>query len=250
MNIAVVGYGRMGKEVARLAPSQNVTVVATVDPVAPEAQFDTISPEALKSADVVLEFTTPDTVLQNIQIVCRLGKDLVVGTTGWYDRLSLVKELVEDTGVGLVYSPNFSLGVNIFYRIVSLAAKLLGQAGQYDPFCHEFHHKGKQDSPSGTAKKLAQIIVEEMKDKETPVYETLSRKIAAAEFHVTSTRAGFYPGTHIVGFDSEFDTIELIHTLRSRSALALGALKAAQWIKGRKGLFSFSDLVAEQLESA
>jgi 4-hydroxy-tetrahydrodipicolinate reductase len=240
----------MGKEIVRLAPSQNLSVVATIDPSAPEAQFDRIAPEALESADVVLEFTTPDAVLQNIQVICRLGKNLVVGTTGWYEQLGLVKELVEDTGVGLVYSPNFSLGVNIFYRIVSVAARLLGQTDQYDPFCHEFHHRGKQDSPSGTAKRLAQIIVEEMKGKAVAVFETLNRKIAPREFHVTSTRAGYYPGTHIVGFDSEFDTIELIHTLRSRSALALGALKAAQWIKGRKGIFSFSDLLAEQLESA
>jgi 4-hydroxy-tetrahydrodipicolinate reductase len=237
----------MGREIVRLAPLQNVDVVATVDPAAPEAQFDKIVPEALKSADVVLEFTSPDAVLENIQIVCRLGKNLVVGTTGWYEHINLVKELVQDTGVGLVYSANFSLGVNIFYRIVSLAARLLGQTGQYDPFCHEFHHKGKQDSPSGTARKLAQIIVEEMKEKEVPVFETLNRKIATHEFHVTSTRAGFYPGTHIVGFDSEFDTIELTHTLRSRAALALGALKAAQWIKDRKGFFSFCDLLAEQL---
>ncbi|MFH1423087.1 MAG: dihydrodipicolinate reductase C-terminal domain-containing protein, partial [Planctomycetota bacterium] len=184
----------------------------------------------------------------NIQILCRLGKNSVIGTTGWYDNLNLVKEIVSDTNIGLIYSQNFSLGINIFYRIITLAARLLGQTDLYDPFCHEFHHTGKQDSPSGTEKKLAEIIAEEIRQKETPVFETLNRKIAPHEFHATSTRAGFFPGTHIIGFDSEFDTIELRHTLRSRSALALGALKAAEWIKDKKGLFSSDDLL-DKLDS-
>lgn len=248
MEIAIIGYGRMGREIERLAPQRGINVRSIIDPVAQGAQFKEITPEALQGVDVAIEFTSPEAALANIEKVAGLGVNMVVGTTGWYESLDRVRGIVEKAQIGFIYAPNFAIGVNVFYEIVACAAKLFDKLEDYDIYCHETHHSGKADSPSGTAKKLGEILLANLKRKETAVYDCLHRKRGPGELHVSSTRGGRVPGTHEVVFDSEFDSVELVHRGRSRGALAAGALQAAQWIKDKKGFFGFSDFLRERLQ--
>ncbi|MDP9172152.1 MAG: dihydrodipicolinate reductase, partial [Acidobacteriota bacterium] len=183
-------------------------------------------PEPLEGADVAIEFTQPSAVLANIEQAAALGIPLVVGTTGWLDRIDHVREVVAKEGTGLIWSPNYSVGVNAFFRIVSEAAKLLSGAPEYEAWAWEIHHSAKKDAPSGTLLKL----VDEM------------RKAGyKANVDVGSNRAGTIAGTHEIGFDSAADTITLRHTARSREGFALGAVKAAEWIQGKTGFHEFGD---------
>jgi len=174
---------------------------------------------------------------------------MVVGTTGWYDNVDRVRALVEKAKTGFIYAPNFSLGISAFYEVVKSAAQVFDKLEDYDVYCHETHHCGKVDSPSGTAKRIGEILIENIKCKKTPVYDCLDRKRKPEELHVSSTRAGHVPGTHEVVFDSEFDSVELVHRSRSRGGLAAGALMAAQWIVGRKGFYEFSDFLRDTLKT-
>lgn len=247
MEIAIIGYGRMGHEIERLAVQRGHRVGSIIDPAAEGALFKEITAESLEGVDVAIEFTSPKTAVANIEKAAALGVNMVVGTTGWSDEVKKVKKIVEDAGTGLVYAPNFSVGINIFYEIVKKASRIFNKLDDYDVLCHEWHHKGKVDSPSGTARKIADAVVSEMSRKDSPVFECLNRRREDAELHVSSTRGGWVPGTHEVVFDSEFDSVELTHRARGRGALAAGALQAAQWIKGRKGFFEFGDFLRERL---
>jgi 4-hydroxy-tetrahydrodipicolinate reductase len=248
MEIAIIGYGRMGKEIERLAPQRGHNVRSIIDPAVEGALFKEITSESLEGVDVAIEFTSPEAAVPNIQKVANLGVHMVVGTTGWSDEVKKGRKIVEDSGIGLVYAPNFSVGINLFYEIVEHASRLFNKIDDYDVFCHEWHHKGKVDSPSGTARKIADAVVSEMNRKEAPVYECLNRRREPGELHVSSTRGGWVPGTHEVVFDSEFDSVELTHRARSRGALAAGALQAAEWIAGKKGFYEFGDFLREKLE--
>ena len=247
MEIAIIGYGRMGREIERLAKERGHGVRSIIDPVAAGAGFRDITREALEGVDVATEFTSPQSAVANIEKAAGLGVNMVVGTTGWSGETTKVRKIVEDSGIGLVHAPNFSVGINLFYEIVKHASRIFNKVDDYDVFCHEWHHKGKLDSPSGTARKIADAVVSEMKRKDAPVYECLNRMREPGEMHVSSTRGGWVPGTHEVVFDSEFDSIELTHRARSRSALAAGALRAAEWIIGRKGFYDFGDFLNEML---
>lgn len=242
MNIALVGYGQMGKLLDELAPDFDLNVVAKVDP---QLKTDLASPK-LSKAEVCIEFTNPESAFSNIKKLATNRKNIVVGTTGWIGKIAEVKKLVEKFEIGLVYGANFSVGMNLFFQIVKSSAKLIAQT-DYDPFGWEMHHKKKQDSPSGTAKVLSQIILENFPAKKVAQYEKLDRKIKTNEFHFASLRAGNIPGTHTIGFDSEADTIELRHTARNRKSFALGALMAVKWIASRKGLYKFSDIFPQIL---
>jgi 4-hydroxy-tetrahydrodipicolinate reductase len=218
-NLAIVGYGKMGKLIDQLASEYGFTVTARVD-----VDRD----ESLHGADVAVEFSVPSSVVANVAQIAALGIPVVVGTTGWLDHLADVKALVDKHNSALVWSPNFSIGVNIFARLVGEAARLFQNEKEYGAWAWEIHHHTKKDAPSGTLFKL----VEQMKAS------GFDRAIDSS-----SSRAGAHPGTHEIGFDSTADTVTLRHTARSREGFARGALKAAQWIIGRKGCYEFSDVL-------
>jgi 4-hydroxy-tetrahydrodipicolinate reductase len=234
MKIALIGYGKMGREIEAVAREQGETIAKTFDIGNP------VDAVALADVDICIEFSTPQTVLQNIRVALEARKDIVVGTTGWYDKLPEIRNAVKESG--LLYSPNFSIGVNIVFRLVGAAAELINNAPQYDPYIHEIHHRQKVDSPSGTALKLAEILLSKIDRKKRIETHSLDRRIDPAELHVSSTRVGTFAGTHTVGFESDADLIEITHIAKSRRGFALGAVRAAQWLNGRKGVFTMDDV--------
>ncbi|HLQ78126.1 MAG TPA: 4-hydroxy-tetrahydrodipicolinate reductase [Terriglobia bacterium] len=237
MKIALMGYGKMGKEIEAIALALGETVAQKFDIDRPA---DVAS---LSGVDMCIEFSTPDTVVGNIQLAIEAQKDIVVGTTGWYDKIPEVRNALKKSGrSGLLYSANFSIGVNMYFRIVAAAAELMRNANEYDPYIHELHHRQKADSPSGTALHLAEILMNRIDRKREVMTHRIDGKIPFDALHVTSTRVGSLAGTHTVGFDSEWDLIELTHTARSRRGFALGALRAARWLKGRKGVYTMDDV--------
>jgi 4-hydroxy-tetrahydrodipicolinate reductase len=248
MDIALIGYGKMGQEVEKIALGRGHTLAAKIDPAAGGKALPEISAESMASAAVAIEFSHPEAALDNIRKVTALGKPLVVGTTGWYAHLPDVRTWVAEKGTALVYAPNFSLGVNLFYLIVEKAAALFNPFEAYDVALTETHHRHKVDSPSGTAKKMAEIILKNFSRKKKIISESLDRAIAPEELHLVSMRTGEFPGTHSVFFDSLADTIEMTHTARSRAGLALGAVLAAEWVEKRRGVFTFDQVLQDLLE--
>ncbi|MDX2470138.1 MAG: 4-hydroxy-tetrahydrodipicolinate reductase [SAR324 cluster bacterium] len=242
MKVALVGYGQMGKMIEACAIKRGDEVVARIDPYG-DADFKDITAEAVKDAEVVICFTQPNVALENISKILALNKPLVMGTTGWTEQLEEVRSQVDQAGVGMVYSSNFSLGVNLFFRMVKEAAGFIDRFDDYDIAAHEFHHKKKRDSPSGTAITLGNILLGQIKRKTKLETGRLDRMPEDNELHLSSTRIGSIPGTHQVQFDSAFDTIELTHTARTREGFATGALVAAEWVINQQGLFTESDLM-------
>ncbi len=218
--LAIVGYGKMGKLIEQLAPQYDFEIHSKLD------VNDDLSKAA--GADVAVEFTVPHAVAANVEKLAPLHVPIVVGTTGWTSDMLRVLEAVHKNNAALIWSPNFSIGVNVFARLVHEAAKLLANESQYGAWAWEIHHNTKKDAPSGTLIKL----VEEMKSAGF-----------ARGVDVSSNRAGAHPGTHEIGFDSAADTITLRHTARSREGFARGALKAAQWIIGKQGVHEFSEVL-------
>jgi 4-hydroxy-tetrahydrodipicolinate reductase len=220
MKLAIVGYGKMGRMVGELAPEYGFTSVATID----------IGDDFAKAADadVAIEFTTPEAALTNIEKLAAMKLPVVVGTTGWLAHIDQARVAIDKNGSALVWSPNFSVGVNVFLRVVREAARLLADEKEYGAWTWEIHHDTKKDAPSGTMIKL----VDEMKAAGYPRH-----------IDVSSNRAGRHPGTHEIGFDSAADTITLRHAARSREGFARGALKAAQWIVGKQGVFEFGEVL-------
>jgi 4-hydroxy-tetrahydrodipicolinate reductase len=247
MKIALIGYGRMGRMIEGIAKEKGHQVVSSIDPVSPGAGFAEISSEALSGAQVAIEFSTPKAAVGNIEAALKLGIPLVVGTTGWLGRLDEVRAMVERNGGRMVYGSNYSIGVNLFYKIVEEAARLMNGFPMYDVGGFEAHHNQKADSPSGTAKSLAAILLRNIERKKTLVGDCLAeRKIEPSELHFASLRLGAVPGTHTVSFDSGADTIELTHTARNREGLAAGAVMAAEWLlsSGRTGLVPVEEMFA------
>jgi 4-hydroxy-tetrahydrodipicolinate reductase len=243
MNIALIGYGRMGKEVERLAKEKGFTVSRVFDLHNNKGSVG-ITKETLKGVDVCIEFSSPGAVVSNIEAAAACGKNIVVGTTGWYDRLDHVKKIVKETKIGLLYASNFSLGVNLFIHCVSHAAHLFDRYHDYDAAVSEIHHTGKVDSPSGTALSVAAAILQSMKRKSEILAETSHGPIKPHQLHVTSTRLGHVTGTHAVTFDSDADVIELVHRAKNRAGFALGAVVAAEWLKGKRGLYTMRDVIS------
>ncbi len=242
IKIALIGYGKMGKMIEDLAKSLPVEIVSIIDPNV-DGVGNEINASTLKNAEVCIEFSHPNAVMDNIRQVCACGRNLVVGTTGWSDKLPEVEKMVNNANIGMIYGSNLSIGMNLFYEVVKKAAEVFAEYDDYDVFGFEQHHRQKADSPSGTAKELSNILLEKYKNKSIAQYDKSDRKILPEELHFASVRAGFIPGTHTIGFDSEADTIELTHRVRNRTGLALGALKAAIWIADKKGLYTFQDYI-------
>ncbi len=245
MKIAITGYGKMGQITEQLAIEKGLEVVSTIDPGVPSAKFKELNKENLRGADVAIDFTVPAIVLENIDNYIKYGINAVIGTTGWYEYLGEVKEKVEKSRIGLIWSGNFSIGVNLFFRIIKESSNLMKNFTSYDVMGYEIHHKRKEDSPSGTMNMIGNILIENLNNKKKIVTEKLSRKISEEEIHLASVRGGNVPGIHVVAFDSEEDTIELKHTARSRKGLAVGALKAAEWINGKRGFYNTEDMMNE-----
>ena len=261
MKIAIIGYGKMGKAVERTATEQGHTIAAVVDPVLKELSLPSGAKlfrelgEAgdLCGAEVAIEFTRPDTALANIKALTEKKIPSVIGTTGWHDRLDEARRMVESAGTALIWSSNFSMGVNIFYRIAWYAAQLADSFPEYDVGGFESHHNKKLDSPSGTAKILVEGVLARIGRKEKAVWETLDRRPEPGELHFPSLRLGSVPGTHSLYFDSPADTIEITHTARNREGLASGSVQAAQWLLGtdasgrRKGFYNIDDMLKDVL---
>jgi len=224
--LAIVGYGKMGKLVEQLAPEHGFAVALKLDEFN-NANFEGLTAGNFQGVDVAIDFSIPAAVARNAQGIAALGVNLVVGTTGWLDHRAAVEAAVEQHGVGLVWSPNYSIGMNAFFRLVSEAARLFASQPEYGAWAWEIHHSTKKDAPSGTLLKL-------MQDMRNAGYQ--------ANIDMGCNRAGAHPGTHEVGFDSGADTITLRHTARSREGFARGALKAAQWVVGKKGFYEFAEI--------
>jgi 4-hydroxy-tetrahydrodipicolinate reductase len=244
-NIALIGYGKMGQMVQRFAAARGHTITAVVDPIAGGDCHKEITAEVLSGAEVCIDFTSPKTAVANIRQLAALGKNMVIGTTGWYNQMDEVKRIVQEHRVGLIWSGNFSIGVNCLFRIVGCAARIFNNLPDYDVLGHEFHHKGKADSPSGTAVMLGKILLDNLDRKQRLVTDKLDRKIEPDEIQFSSTRGGAIPGTHLVMFDSAADTIEIKHTARGREGFAAGAVMAAEFIQGKEGFYSIDDLMDE-----
>ena len=225
--LALVGYGKMGQMIERLTPAQGFEVVLRLDEHN-NAGGSGINSQNFGNVDVAIEFSNPEVAPENLKRLAETGVDAVTGTTGWLDSLGEVTETVQKAGTGLVWSPNFSVGVAVFARLVAKAAELLKDETEYGAWAWEIHHDAKLDAPSGTLLHLVKTAEEHGYKK---------------KIDVSSNRAGKHPGTHEIGFDSQADTITLRHVARSREGFALGALKAARWIQNRKGVFTLEDVL-------
>lgn len=242
MNLALVGYGKMGKEIESLARQRNIPVIARIDVDSPPLADDVV-----REIDVVIHFATPDVVLQHVEEWSARGKNLVVGTTGWHQHLDRIRSIIKSSNVGCVYASNFSLGVNAFFHLVEQAGALFDKFEDYDVFVQETHHKDKIDSPSGTALTLGNILLQHIRRKKEMLAEPSHGKIKPEQLHIGSTRAGTVVGTHKITFDSAADSIELYHTAKNRAGFAMGTLLAAEWIQGKHGVFTMADVLSDIL---
>ena len=255
MKIALVGYGKMGHMIESAAVSCGHEVVCTVDLFAKDASCITQdTAEMLRAikesgAEGIIEFSHPASVMKNITSLVPSGIPLVVGTTGWKDNLPAISEQVVLNKTALLHAANFSVGVNLFYRIVEEAARLVSEFDAYDTGLFESHHNQKADSPSGTALDIARRVMDNMPSKKRLVTNSADHKPESDELHLGSVRVGSVPGTHTVWFDSAADTIELTHTARNREGFALGAVRALEWLvapagdgKAEIGVFTMDDV--------
>ena len=232
MKLAIIGYGAMGQLVAKLAAEQGHEISVTLRSRDAERSTEELA-GLLRGCDVAIDFSVAAVVIRNVKACASAELPLVEGTTGWQSRLDEVKNVVSQNDGALIYGANFSVGVQVFYRIAASAAELFHSLESYDAFIEEAHHKRKRDAPSGTALQLGEIVALHV-GREVPV---------------SSTRAGYIPGTHRVGFDSAADQIILEHTARGREGFAAGALLAANWIVGRKGVYEFSEVFDEIIKA-
>jgi len=232
MKLAIIGYGAMGQLVAKLAAEQGHEVSITLRSWDGERTAEELV-DSLRGCDVAIDFSVAAAVIRNLKACAWADLPLVEGTTGWDSQLDEVKNVVSQNDGALIYGANFSVGVQVFYRIAASAAELFQSLGSYDGFIEEAHHKRKRDAPSGTALRLGEIVASHL-TRDVPV---------------SSTRAGYIPGTHRVGFDSPSDQIILEHTARGREGFAAGALLAANWIVGREGVYEFSEVFDEILQA-
>ncbi len=244
MNIALSGYGKMGKIIEKIALDRKHEIVLIID----HDNLHEMTAENLQKADVVIEFSTPDSVLDNIQKCIDAGVPVVVGTTGWYDHIANLQEQVADTNGTLLYASNFSVGVNIFFHVNKVLAKLMNKYPYYEVQVEEIHHTQKLDAPSGTAITIAEGIIagldakQEWKNVLTDGGTAVDDTIKNNQLLIESLRIDSVPGTHTVLYDSDVDSIEFKHTAHNRSGFALGAVLAAEWLQGKTGFYTAADM--------
>ncbi|MBL4675659.1 MAG: 4-hydroxy-tetrahydrodipicolinate reductase [Mucilaginibacter sp.] len=244
MKIALLGYGKMGKMIEQIAISRQHEIVLKID----RDNTDELTAENLQKADVAIEFSTPSTVLSNIELCFSAGVPIVVGTTGWHNEMEQIKEQCEFNKASLIYGTNFSVGVNIFFHVNKLLARIMNNYPYYEVQVEEIHHTQKLDSPSGTAITIAEGIIDNLEAKQNWKNVLVgddhpnTEVTPANEVLIESLRIESVPGTHTVIYDSEVDTIEFKHTAHNRNGFALGAVLAAEWIKDKKGFHSIEEM--------
>lgn len=228
MKIALIGYGAMGKLIRTLAENKTHEIAVIIDEADANLRAERLA-EKLKDAQAAIDFSTAEAVRRNVEACLIANIPLVEGTTGWNDEKESIKDLVEEKNGAFVFGANFSIGVNLFYKIADYASNLFAKFEDYEAFIEEQHHSRKRDQPSGTALKLKEIVAKNIEKN----------------FSVSATRAGHIPGTHRLGFDGAADQILLEHAARSREGFASGAILAAEWIRGKKGFYEFTDVMDE-----
>lgn len=243
MKIALLGYGKMGQMIEQIALTRGHEIVLKID----KDNTADFTPKNLSAADVAIEFSTPDTVLANIETCFDAHVPVVVGTTGWYGQLQEVKNRCENTGSALVYGSNFSVGVNILFSVNAYLARLMNGYPYYDVQVEEIHHTQKLDAPSGTAMTLAEGIIDNLDAKTEWTNVVISENTEEIipekqQLLIESHRIDSVPGTHTIIYDSEVDSIELKHTAHNRQGFALGAVMAAEWINNRRGFYSVTEM--------
>lgn len=237
MNVVLIGYGKMGREIEKILTARGHSVVLTID----ENNGSDLNPQKLQSvgADVAIEFTMPESAFDNIVTCFKSGVPVVSGTTGWLERYDEAVELCKQTGGAFFYATNYSLGVNIFFKLNEILASMMNRFPQYDVQMEEIHHIHKKDAPSGTAITLAEGITKNVQRKNG---WTMAHP-EPDEIFIAAGRSGEVPGTHIIEWDSDADTIVITHEAKNRSGLANGAVAAAEFLIGKKGVFSMDDLL-------
>jgi 4-hydroxy-tetrahydrodipicolinate reductase len=230
MKIALIGYGAMGKLIRTLAENKTHEIAVIIDETDANLSAERMA-EKLRDVETAIDFSTAEAVRRNVEACLIAGIPLVEGTTGWNDERETIKRTIEEKNGAFVFGANFSIGVNLFYKIADYASNLFAKFEDYEAFIEEQHHSRKKDAPSGTALKLKEIVAKNIEKN----------------FNVSATRAGHIPGTHRVGFDGAADQILLEHAARSREGFASGAITAAEWIVGRKGFYEFTDVMDEIL---
>lgn len=236
MNIALIGYGKMGKAIEAIAIERGHTIVQTID-------FDNLqdfTKENLQKADVVIEFTGPHSAAENVSRCLQYGMPTVCGSTGWLDQWNDIKKVCDDNNGSLLYASNFSVGVNLFFELNQYLARLMSKHPDYNVSMEEIHHTQKKDAPSGTAITLAEQVLANISGKKNWVNTV---ETDAAELSIISKRIDPAPGTHSIKYSSEIDDIEIIHTAHSRKGFATGAVLAAEFLNGKKGIFSMKEVL-------
>ena len=229
MNVAIIGYGKMGHEIEKVLLERGHRVVQKIDI---DNRETALTEEGMKGVDVAIEFTSPATAFNNIERCLRLGVPVLSGSTGWVERKAEIDALCNELGGAFFYSSNYSLGVNVLFRLNRWLAKAMAAFPQYSVKIEETHHIHKLDAPSGTAASLAAEMA-----------EASEGRVVVAKEDIISYREGEVPGIHTITYDSEEDTLSVSHSAKSRRGLALGAVLAAEWLVGRKGVFSMDDFL-------
>lgn len=246
MKLALVGTGQMGQAVAAVSTEKSHEIVARFNSDRPLLNAGR---SALKEVDVAIDFSLPSLAVPHLRRYCEWQVPVVMGTTGWYDALDEVQTLVQQHDASVLYAPNFSIGVAVLSRAVDRVTALMDELDAYDPYVHEMHHTKKADSPSGTAQMLAEQLVDGLERKDHSDPEAQHERIDPSAVHVSSTRAGTAFGEHTVGFDSPYDRIALRHRAKNRRGFAVGALRCAEWIRGRTGLYTLDDVLDDWLDA-
>ena len=236
MNIALIGYGKMGKAIHEIAKQRGHEAVLIID----ADNLHDLTPENIKKADVVIEFTSPHTAFKNVTFCLQQSVPVVCGSTGWLDKLDEAKAIAEAARTGLIVASNFSVGVNIFFELNKRLAQLMAMQDSYDVSLKEIHHTAKKDAPSGTAISLAEQVLDAVPRKEKWVNDESSH---TSDLPIISERIDPAPGTHFVKYSSAVDDIEIIHTAHNRTGFALGAVLAAEFLKDKTGFFGMKEVL-------
>jgi len=243
MNIALIGYGKMGKAIHEIAKEKNERLGKKLYDISLIIDIDnrkSITKEDLKKVDVAIEFTSPHTAVDNIKWCFDADVPVVVGSTGWTEKLDNIKQIALDNNKSFLFAPNFSIGVNVFFEINRILAKIMNDHEEYDVTMEEIHHTEKKDSPSGTALYAALDVIQRMKRKSN--WENMETRDAST-LSIISKRIDNVPGTHTVTYESSIDRIDLTHTAHNRKGFASGALLAAEWLQNKKGVFTMEDVL-------
>lgn len=247
MNVILMGYGRMGREVEQILNQKGHSIVARVDPGG-MGDMTTADEESLKKADAVIEFALPEGIVKRAELYSSYGLKAVIATTGWEKQRKDVLSPFKEDSAAIMYGSNFSIGAHLFFRLSSYAASLINKVEDYDVALIEYHHNKKIDSPSGTALTAAGKILENLDRKKEILPGNPPGAIKAEQLHVASVRAGNIPGIHKVCMDSPADTIEVSHSARNRGGFALGSVLAAEWLLDRSGIFSVDEFMQDFLD--